>query len=141
MRIENQFIRLFRNNLDDVFGQSCDERCKFVGGSAFDRGSHNTARLSADNLGDQDQSLINLYNGTGDEQLRDTMVGYWLQFAATGNPNREGLPEWPAYDSASDRCQVLDERVETVGGLRKTRLDAIDAFMNAWREETGVAAK
>lgn len=76
----------------------------------------------------------------GDEQLRDTMVGYWLQFAATGNPNRDGLPEWPAYDATTDRCQVLDERVETATALRKSRLDAIDAFMDAWRNETGVAA-
>lgn len=77
----------------------------------------------------------------GDEQLRDTMVGYWLQFAASGDPNRQGLPEWPAYDPASDRCQVLDEQVQTVSGLRKGRLDAIDAFMNSWRAETGAAPK
>lgn len=77
---------------------------------------------------------------TVDEQLRDAMVGYWLRFATTGDPNGPGLPEWPAYEPTSDRCQVFSEQVETASGLRKARLDAIDAFMNAWREETGVVA-
>ena len=33
-----------------------------------------------------------------DSALSATMRGYWVQFAATGNPNRGGLPPWPVFD-------------------------------------------
>ncbi len=32
-----------------------------------------------------------------DEELEDEMQSFWVHFAATGNPNREGLPEWRAF--------------------------------------------
>lgn len=32
-----------------------------------------------------------------DRALADTIMGYWLNFAAHGDPNGAGLPIWPAY--------------------------------------------
>jgi len=32
-----------------------------------------------------------------DREISNIASAYWVQFAKTGNPNREGLPEWPAY--------------------------------------------
>ncbi len=77
---------------------------------------------------------------TTDEQIRDALTSYWVQFAATGNPNREGLHEWPAYDAAEDRCLLVEETIATTQALRKSKLDAIDSFMDAWRREGGVAS-
>jgi para-nitrobenzyl esterase len=39
-------------------------------------------------------------------QLSGTMVGYWMQFARTDDPNSPGAPAWPAYGS-SDQFQSL----------------------------------
>jgi len=36
-----------------------------------------------------------------DRQLSELMQKYWANFARSGNPNRAGLPEWPAYFAAS----------------------------------------
>ena len=70
-----------------------------------------------------------------DAHIRDAMSGYWVQFAATGNPNKSGLPEWPAFDPASDRSLVIKDTIETVNGIRKAKLDAIDGLFDAWRNE------
>jgi carboxylesterase type B len=39
------------------------------------------------------------------------MSGFWVQFAATGNPNRRGLVEWPRYEPTSDRYLDLGDSV------------------------------
>jgi para-nitrobenzyl esterase len=67
-----------------------------------------------------------------DQKVRDAMIGYWVQFAATGNPNKAGLPEWPAYTSTDDRCLLVTDEIETAQHFRQAKLDAIDAVMEAW---------
>jgi para-nitrobenzyl esterase len=67
-----------------------------------------------------------------DLKVRDAMISYWVQFAATGNPNKAGLPEWPAYSATDDRCLLVTDEIETAQHFRQAKLDAIDAVMEAW---------
>jgi para-nitrobenzyl esterase len=60
------------------------------------------------------------------QALADTMSAYWVQFAKTGNPNKEGLPEWPAYDLSKDQYLEFGEVVKVGQGLRKEKLDLWD---------------
>ncbi|MGI9143582.1 MAG: carboxylesterase family protein, partial [Fluviibacter sp.] len=39
--------------------------------------------------------------------LADQMVAYWGKFAATGNPNKTGLPNWPVYNGSTGSNNVL----------------------------------
>jgi para-nitrobenzyl esterase len=41
------------------------------------------------------------------QQLSDAMIGYWAQFAKTGNPNVEGEPNWPRYSGERRRFLSL----------------------------------
>jgi para-nitrobenzyl esterase len=59
-----------------------------------------------------------------DRAMGSTMIGYWVAFAKTGNPNGEGRTNWPAYSQQADI--LLDfTNTGTVAGPDpwKTRLD------------------
>jgi para-nitrobenzyl esterase len=43
-----------------------------------------------------------------DRKLSDTMLSYWANFAAKGDPNSKGLPQWPLFHS-NDFSFVLGE--------------------------------
>jgi para-nitrobenzyl esterase len=60
------------------------------------------------------------------QALANTMSAYWVQFAKTGNPNKEGFPEWPAYDSTKDQHIEFGEVVKVGQGLRKEKCDLWD---------------
>jgi para-nitrobenzyl esterase len=38
-----------------------------------------------------------------DRQVADTMSSYWVNFAATGDPNGKGLPKWIAYEDNKNK--------------------------------------
>ena len=43
-----------------------------------------------------------------DYELSERMVSYWTNFAKTGNPNGEGLPQWEPCTKANPHIQTLD---------------------------------
>jgi para-nitrobenzyl esterase len=61
-----------------------------------------------------------------DKRLGQAIRAYWVQFAKTGNPNFNGLPEWPAYEPRKDqylelgrsvRLQQVPKRVKVLGQI------------------------
>ncbi|MBL7915433.1 MAG: carboxylesterase family protein [Bacteroidia bacterium] len=66
-----------------------------------------------------------------DDSVQTNMLQYWVNFAATGNPNGPGLPVWPDYDAGPD-C-FLEIKATPDGsacGLRTAESDFWDAASN-----------
>ena len=61
--------------------------------------------------------------------LAKVMSGYWVQFAKTGNPNKPGTEEWPAYDLSKDQHLEFGELVKVGQWLRKEHCDLWDKFV------------
>jgi para-nitrobenzyl esterase len=68
-----------------------------------------------------------------EKELAKIMSGYWTNFAKTGNPNGQGLPNWQLYNNQNqDMLDVeLDGKVVPKPDPRKARFDVVEkAFKN-----------
>jgi para-nitrobenzyl esterase len=63
-----------------------------------------------------------------DRKLADVMSSYWVNFAATGDPNAKGLPAWPVYDAQSERAMGLGNRIEPLEIPHESALDFFDGW-------------
>jgi para-nitrobenzyl esterase len=64
-----------------------------------------------------------------DQKISELMNNYWVQFAATGHPNRSGLPQWPSYDLETQQHQLIGADVEQGAFLLQDKLDELDRYV------------
>lgn len=48
-----------------------------------------------------------------DYDLEKTMSAYWVNFVKTGNPNGEGLPDWPVFDPENPMVNELGAEIKS----------------------------
>jgi para-nitrobenzyl esterase len=68
----------------------------------------------------------------GDEQLSDAIATYWTNFAKGGDPNGNGVPNWPAFTGAHQTVMVLKWPLHTGPVPSEEGLKGLEAYF-AWR--------
>jgi para-nitrobenzyl esterase len=67
-----------------------------------------------------------------DQVISDAMSTYWVNFAKRGDPNGEGLPEWPAFSDANPTVMYFSQTPHTGPVPSAESLKSLDAYF-AWR--------
>lgn len=62
-----------------------------------------------------------------DLAVSEAVQGYWLRFAATGDPNGAGAPAWPAFESSMDNHLEINAPPRAGAGVRTALCDALAA--------------
>jgi para-nitrobenzyl esterase len=70
-----------------------------------------------------------------DKKLSDAMTSYWVNFAASGDPNGNGLAKWPVYNAGEDQLLEFGDRIGVRSGVNKAGLDFFDKYELSLREK------
>ncbi|MFX1442409.1 MAG: carboxylesterase/lipase family protein [Promethearchaeota archaeon] len=67
-------------------------------------------------LGTLETPKADLFFGKGPdaELLSERMMDSWIAFAHTGNPNHDGIPEWPVYDREKRMTMVCGKEFKVI---------------------------
>ncbi len=60
--------------------------------------------------------------------MSNTVMSYWVNFAANGDPNGPGLPEWPAFDSKEMKAMTFGKSPQAGPTPNLEMLRAYDAY-------------
>ena len=65
-----------------------------------------------------------------DARVSNALIGYWVHFIQTGNPNTAGLPRWPTYEPHQDLAKILGRSVTTAPDPRAARFPPFQQYLD-----------
>ena len=66
-----------------------------------------------------------------DRHVSELQMTAWTRFAATGDPNGDGVPRWPRYDAGTDAYLEIGARPQLQDHWRSEHLDFIDRYLRS----------
>ena len=80
----------------------------------------------------------------GEAALSARMTDYWTNFAKDGDPNGDGLPAWPQYDTTDEPVLTLDDTSTVIEGYHRPHCRLMDSletpYPAPWSPGTGPAS-
>ncbi|UBZ13001.1 carboxylesterase family protein [Flagellimonas marinaquae] len=67
-----------------------------------------------------------------DTQISEAMGTYWTNFAKYGDPNGEGIPNWPAFDNQTKKVMYFQQEPKVGGVPSEAALEVLDHYFE-WR--------
>ena len=64
-----------------------------------------------------------------DKKLSQMTQQYWVNFAATGDPNGAGLPAWPTYQETTEQTLELGDKVTVIDKYRHDSIDVMNKYL------------
>lgn len=68
----------------------------------------------------------------GDFEISDTVATYWTNFAKHGDPNGEGVPEWPRFTDSDPRAMYFKDKAFPGPVPSAEALEVLDSYFS-WR--------
>jgi para-nitrobenzyl esterase len=76
-----------------------------------------------------------------DRTISDAVMTYWTNFAKTGNPSGEGMPEWPVFSESHPAAIHFRDGGPAVGGIANLdKLKGLDGYFSWLRQADGEKA-
>jgi para-nitrobenzyl esterase len=125
------WARLAQGRRSPVYYYSFEQRPPFPADSVYaDWGASHFAELwyMFDHLGQAPWA----WRGA-DHKLAEAMSSYWVNFAATGDPNGGGVPRWPAFRGETGQVQRLGDPIRTGPVPALEYLQVFDAVYSGLR--------
>ena len=66
-----------------------------------------------------------------DRRVSELQMTAWTRFAKTGDPNGDGVPSWPQYDSEADAHLEIGPQSQLRDRWRSEHLDFIDRYLRS----------
>ncbi len=67
-----------------------------------------------------------------DAEISEAMGTYWTNFAKYGNPNGEGMPNWPAFDNETKKVMYFQQKPRVGEVPSEASLEVLDQYFE-WR--------
>ncbi len=61
-----------------------------------------------------------------DREIENIFSSYWVNFAKTGNPNGQNLPEWNSYDKQKGEILVTENKILSTPSFLKKEFDFLE---------------
>ena len=96
--------------------------------------------LSNYHAGDIPYAYGNLWRHPGlysdeDYALSEVMQNYYVNFAKTGNPNGEGLPDWQMRDKDNTKVLRLSEDITMIDDPNEKIYEVLDKYQDSLQDD------